>query len=56
MPVISGNRAIESAVVAWVMELERAARQARIDRRFEKAFSGDIESPRRIIEVKSSYG
>ncbi|MDQ2934962.1 MAG: DUF3883 domain-containing protein [Chloroflexota bacterium] len=58
-PVIErlvGNRAIETAAVLWVMELERAVGRAPLDRRFEAAFSADIESPPRLIEVKAVGG
>ena len=46
---------MEIAAVAWVMELERAAGRAPVDRRFEKTFAGDIESPPRLIEIKATY-
>ncbi len=52
---ITGNQAVEAAAVAWVMELEQDAGRTPVDRRFEKLFPGDIESPPRIIEVKASY-
>lgn len=51
---IAGNRAIETAAVLWVMELERKAGRFPIDRRFDAAFPADIESGDRIIEVKAS--
>ncbi len=55
MAELRGNQAIEAAAVAWVMELERAAGREPVDRRYERAFPGDIESPPRIIEVKSTH-
>lgn len=51
-----GNKAIETAAVLWVMELERAGGREPIDRRFEAAFPADIESPPRLIEVKAVGG
>lgn len=54
MAELHGNQAIEAAAVAWVIELERVAGREPVDRRFEKAFPGDIDSPPRIIEVKAT--
>jgi hypothetical protein len=51
-----GNKAIETAAVLWVMELERAAGREPVDRRFEASFSADIESPPRLIDVKAVGG
>jgi hypothetical protein len=51
-----GNKAIETAAVLWVMELERAAGREPVDRRFEASFPADIESPPRLIEVKAVGG
>jgi len=56
MPKISGSKPVENAAVAWVMELERAAGREPVDRRYVRGFPGDIDSPPRIIEIKSSYG
>jgi hypothetical protein len=52
---LHGNQAIEAAAIRWVMDLEVAAGREPVDRRFERAFPGDVESPPRIIEVKASY-
>ncbi len=51
---IIGNRAVENAAVAWVIDLERAAGRLPRDTRFQGA-AADVESPPRLIEVKS-YG
>lgn len=51
-----GNKAVETAAVLWVIELERAAGREPVDRRFEAAFPADIESPPRLIEVKAVGG
>jgi hypothetical protein len=48
------GRAVEHAAVEFVMAFERAAGRAPLDRRFAAAFSGDIESPPRIIEIKAT--
>ena len=56
MTELVGNRAIEAAAIAWVIELEQAAGRQPIDRRYERAFPGDLESGRRIIEVKAVGG
>lgn len=53
IPRISG-RAVEHAAVAWVMDLERRAGRNPVDRRYEKTFAGDIESPPRTIEIKAT--
>jgi hypothetical protein len=53
---LQGNRAIEDAAIAWVMDLERRAGRDPIDRRHDAPFPGDIESPPRIIEVKAAGG
>lgn len=50
-----GNKAIEDAAVAWVMELERDAGGAPRDTRFAGA-PADIDSPPRVIEVKAFGG
>lgn len=51
-----GNKAIEGAAIAFVMDLERAAGRTPTDRRYEAAFAADIESLPRIIEVKAVGG
>lgn len=51
---IVGNRAIETAAVLWVMDLERKAGRNPIDHRFDAAFPADIESGDRVIEVKAA--
>ena len=56
MPKITGNQAVEAAAIAWVLGLERAAGRSPADRHKEKAFGADIDSPPRVIEVKSSVG
>ena len=38
------------------MDLERQAGRNPVDRRYEKTFAADIESPPRIIEVKAVGG
>lgn len=48
-----GNRAIEDAAIAYVMELERTAGREPADRRYEAAFAADIWSPPRTIEIKA---
>jgi hypothetical protein len=50
---VSGNKAIEGAAIAFVIDLERAAGRHPVDRRYEAAFPADIESLPRIIEVKA---
>jgi hypothetical protein len=55
LPLV-GNKAIEDAAIAWVMELERSAGRSPIDRRYEAAYPGDIDSPPRAIEVKAVGG
>lgn len=52
MARLVGNRAIENAAVAWVMELERRAGRQPRDSRYRGA-PADIESPPRVIEVKA---
>lgn len=53
---LSGNRVIETAALSWVMELERAAGREPTDRRAERGFPGDLESPPRTIEIKAVGG
>jgi hypothetical protein len=53
---LSGNRAVETAAIEWVIELERQAGRQASDRRTVRDFPGDIESPPRIIEVKAVGG
>jgi hypothetical protein len=52
MTPLVGNKAIEGAAIAWVMELERAAGRDPRDTR-HKGAPADIESPPRVIEVKA---
>jgi Domain of unknown function (DUF3883) len=52
MAELVGNKAIEDAAVKWVMELERAAGRQPQDTR-HKGAAADIQSPPRVIEVKS---
>jgi hypothetical protein len=49
---LRGNKAIEDAAIAYVMERERAAGREPIDTRYIGA-PADIESPPRLIEVKA---
>lgn len=55
MTEIQGNKAVEDAAIAWVIELERAAGRAPRDSRHRGA-PADIESPPRTIEVKAFGG
>lgn len=48
-----GNKAIEDAAIALVMQLERTVGRTPRDRRHEADFAGDISSPPRTIEVKA---
>jgi len=52
MAEIIGNKAIESAALEWVLDLERAAGRQPVDARFTGA-PGDIASPPRVIELKA---
>ena len=52
MAEISGNKAIENAAIAWVVEQERRAGRQPIDTRHRGA-PADIDSPPRVIEVKA---
>lgn len=45
LPALSGNKAIEDAALAYVINLERSAGRQPVDRRYEAAFSADLESP-----------
>ena len=52
---LSGNKAIEDAAIAWVIERERrAGRDARDTR--QQGAPADIASPPRVIEVKACGG
>ena len=52
IPEIRGNKGIEDAAIAWVIDRERAAgREPRDTRR--RGAPTDIESPPRLIEVKA---
>lgn len=53
---LSGNKTIEDAAVAFVLDLERQAGRTPHDRRYEKAYAADIESLPRVIEVKAVGG
>ena len=48
------GHAVEQAAVDWILGYERANGRAPVDRRYERAFAGDIESPPRIIEIKAT--
>jgi hypothetical protein len=52
MAGLTGPKAVEDAAIEWVMGLERAAGRRPHDTRYKGA-PADIESPPRIIEVKS---
>lgn len=51
-----GNRAIEDAAIDWIMELERLAGRAPVDRRHVATFAGDVWSDPHTIEVKAVGG
>jgi hypothetical protein len=53
---LSGNKAIEDAAIAFVLNLERESGRTPQDRRYEAAFAADIISPPRIVEVKAVGG
>lgn len=53
-PPLKGNKAIEQAAAAWVMDLERAAGRVPEDRRYVRASAGDLWSPPRTIELKTT--
>lgn len=48
------GRAVEQAAVLWVMKYERRHGREPVDRRYERSFPGDIESPPRVIEIKAT--
>jgi len=52
VPELRGNKAIEDAAIAYVIDRERDAGRVPIDTRYVGA-PADIESPPRIIEVKA---
>ena len=52
MSELVGNKAVEDAAIAWVMEIERGAGRNPHDTRHRGA-PADIESPPRLIEVKA---
>jgi Domain of unknown function (DUF3883) len=52
MAEITGNKAVEAAAIAWVMDLERQAGREPVDTRFVGA-PADIVSQPRVIEVKA---
>jgi hypothetical protein len=52
MPELVGNKAVEDAAIAWVLELERRAGRVPRDTRHTGA-AADVESPPRLIEVKA---
>lgn len=52
MEELIGNKSVENAAIAWVMDLERAAGREPTDARYRGA-PADIESPPRMIEVKA---
>lgn len=48
------GRAVEDAAVGWVMAYELRAGRSPVDRRYERAYPGDIDSLPRIIEIKAT--
>lgn len=52
---IRGNKGVEQAAIAWIMELERAAGCELVDA-CHKGAPADVESLPRIIEVKAFGG
>jgi Domain of unknown function (DUF3883) len=52
VPELSGNKAIEDAAIAWVIQRERALGRDARDARYTGS-PADIESPPRLIEVKA---
>lgn len=48
------NREIEDAAIGWVLQFEERSGRRAIDRRKDRGFRADIESPPRIIEVKAT--
>lgn len=48
VPPLNGNKAVEDAAIAWVMELERLRGREPKDTRYRGA-PADIESPPRLI-------
>jgi len=53
---LSGNKAVEGAAIAFVMDLERRAGRSPVDKRYEASYPADIESHPRVIEVKAVGG
>jgi hypothetical protein len=49
---LRGNKAVEDAAIAYVMERERNAGRQPVDTRYAGA-PADLESPPRLIEVKA---
>jgi hypothetical protein len=52
MAATIGNKAIESAALEWMLDLERAAGRRPVDARLTGA-TGDIASPPRVIDLKA---
>ena len=52
---LRGNKAIENAAIAWVLEYERLRGREPVDTRYRGA-PGDVESSGRVIEVKAFGG
>jgi hypothetical protein len=52
MAELRGNKAIEDAAIAYVIERERAAGREAIDARY-LGKPADVESPPRLVEVKA---
>jgi hypothetical protein len=45
---------VEQAAIEWVLAYEREQGREPVDKRYERGFPGDIESPPRVIEVKAT--
>jgi hypothetical protein len=56
MGEVRGNRAVEDAAVAWVMELERQAGRNPVDTRYDSRAPADLESPPRKAKLGISNG
>jgi hypothetical protein len=50
---LTGNRAVEDAAIAWVMELERRTGRIPRDSRRDPRSPADLVSPPLVIEVKA---
>jgi hypothetical protein len=48
------GHAVEQAAVLWVMKYERRHGRNPVDRRHERSFAGDVDSPPRVVEIKAT--